>query len=466
MLTKTSTCILFVHGRNSHYSLFFSKLLELDLPVSRCSSSLLLVSWLAQNNFHKYEHLVEVPETYHAILSKDSARLQCLLRSGKAMDDNEEDIYDLYTLAATASWVEGCQILFNNEVRLLPSHKFGDGYLFSIIIGYGNIDLLKYWLRIRPSLDEAAIERLGSLELALECVAKKKDFDSKKLDIVVAELSKQRRDLETLAMKHLSIKKYSPKANTLLDSQAYLVYKMLVDKGIDVPMVLRPYKTSLYCPESCLYETDVLDTLYQAGLRDMAYPDGVGQPLAFVPPILVSLASYSCRGRSWATVVSNLNWYLVRCSNIHLSWPGSTSKAIHMVGWKLGYWLYCISENGAKEDRLRPRDLEIIKWMSNRIEASQGELRRTRDKGISRASMKTLSLQQNSNETPDARVWRCFTSSLSDCTPDLCVCHCSASGCIPITLMCRSSMPHKRFWRYRRNSIGGQPREDLCMCIC
>lgn len=394
--------------------------------------------WLIEIDFRDYEHLLEFSDLYIAVLFKDGARLRSLLHNGEASDANGMEQYELHELGVCVRWVEGCQVLLGNRVELCsPGYKKP---LFHDIACHNADNMLEFWVDTRANLEPKAIESLGSLEYLLDQVARAQDFCSvwvyldlraKRINIAITALCKQRRDLETLAIKNVENDMYFSQSDRLLDVQAWSVCHILERKGIFVPLSLRPSRNCVYhFGPDFEYDTDVLEAIYQAGFKDLAYEQNFGKDLTFVTPLLFLLSHSTSHLISWASILSALDWFLVKGSNIRERWPNSAIRGIHLLGWLLGNFL--------------PNAYVYKAEWRHMLEWSTDGLAPYLDDEASRERQRS-----------DIRIWRCAMGSLADNTSDSCSCRCSMGGCIPVTLLCRSFL--KSLWRRECSPVECRP---------
>jgi hypothetical protein len=407
-----------------------------------------------QYNNTRYEHLIDLSETYLAILSRDEGRLSAFLSNGKALLDSQLESLNLYEMTVSVAWRKGCELLIDHGVKLASSgHE-----LFYWIVGSGNMDVLHFWLNTLPSLEEDDLKKLGTLELALECVLTSSSRDvlttnehdrytlfQEMANAVIAALGRQRRDLEILAAKHLCKADYNLEHDSLLDVQAWDVCKALEMQGVDVPSALEPSLRCIYYMSSLSdsfpgLEIYILDALYEAGFKDFYIKDHLGAKRTFVTPLLYYLIQ-SLYLDSFGRTLSVLGWFLAKGSDLDELWPESPSKGTHLLGWRLGANIYEEEQARLCSCYFSPG---FYDWISIHTASSQAVL------GEEKARYPPT------QGFLDADVWQCIREALADKTPDWCNCHCSLSGCVPMTLLCKTAFGSRQDWWLYKYDIEGK----------
>ncbi|KAF2447283.1 hypothetical protein P171DRAFT_483329 [Karstenula rhodostoma CBS 690.94] len=410
------------------WSPFITQLLEHDVSISARYFDDFVVygsKGLRQHSFYGYEHLIEISDTYIAIIFKDASRFSELLSNGQALQDQELEILNLYEMAVAMSWTEGFGLLIKNRVRLRRT----ESGLFKSVVRYCDIDLLRFWLNIRPSLDPSDLKILGALELALDYTIETED--SEKIDAVIDALARQRRDLEALAVKHLCEADYSPDHDRLLDLNAWTICDILEDQGVEVPPALIPSRTSIYYFENFPrrnLNTGVLDALYKAGFKDLSKNDQLDASTTFLTPLIWNIAGGLLLPSSWNNIPIPLSWFLAKGLDLDELWPNSHTKGSHLLAWLVGRSVY-------REElaRIRPgihSSPNFYAWISIPTTSTQV---------VAGVVMEQEEAQRVLNqEVDEANLRSCIIDALADETSDLCECHCSPSGCIPMSLLFRS----------------------------
>jgi hypothetical protein len=441
MLTCPSTC-LEMCDFNLAWSPFLTQLLEHDVPISTSffsTPSTSRAEWIQRSDFANYEHLLESSGTYTAIVLKDDSRFSELVSNGQALLDSHLEDSNMYEIAAAMSWTEGCKPLidaYRNGVKL---QALPDEY-FESVIAYGDLDFLQFWLNIRPDLDESDLIALGGLEFALNC-ALDDDIampDMKKVDAIIAALVKQRRDLGALAAKQSSEADYSPNHDRLLDVKAWEICDTLEEQGVDVPPALIPSRKCIYHLSHEYYPflcaTTVLERLYEAGFKDLCGKDHLDAKGTFVTPLLLYL-SHAPYIDDWNITSSILGWFLAKGSDLDERWPGSPSKGTHLLGCMIG--TYILQEEHVGKFAHVGRFAHFFSpgfydWISVHTASSQAIL--GEDQAHYSPTQGVL----------DVKLWQDIREALAEKTPDRCNCHCSSSGCVPMSLLCKTVLANSQ----------------------
>ncbi|OAG06984.1 uncharacterized protein CC84DRAFT_1258202 [Paraphaeosphaeria sporulosa] len=415
---RRNTC-LEVCDHDLVWSPFLAQLLEHDVPISINMFKFPPgdgPTWLQQSIL--LEHQLELPEAFIAIVLKDDIRLSALLASEQSDHNVSVELPGLYEMTAIMSWPEGCEILMKNGLKLAPRHYKH----FWWVMNASDSDMLRFWLDIRPYLDVSDLQNLGSLEYAFDCI----EYDwhtypiFDRVDAIIAAIAKQRHDLGVFAAKNLYEADYSPKHDRLLDVQAHEVCNMLENRGIFVPSALVPSRMCIYHSVPAIggkISTYVLDALYKAGFRDLSQNDQSNGVNGFVTPLLFYLGRSVWLWQPWENILATLTWFLAKGSDLHEPWPYSASRGTHLLAWRIGWSLY-------QEELGRLNYIHgFWNWIILRTTSSEEDPDATEEGGIGFASTQ--------------KAWQCIQDALEDKKPDECECHCSPSGCIPMTLLCR-----------------------------
>lgn len=110
ILTKYRTCLEFTNV-DPVWSPFLSTLLTYEIPLRQeyfiyrgpYYNTMPLLQWFAQARVYEYEHLINLPETYRAIMDKDDKRLSALLSHGQAISNSRQILSSSYLVATTMS---------------------------------------------------------------------------------------------------------------------------------------------------------------------------------------------------------------------------------------------------------------------------------------------------------------------------------------------------------------------------
>lgn len=431
LLTRIRTCIWYC-GFTPQNSLFIKQLLDHDVPVSSdirrtvvTEPTTNLYGWLSHNRALNYEHLMS-SEIEKIMVLKDEERLSVYLSEGRALPNDTKKGLDLYKLAVDTSWPMGCRLLLDHGMDLRPVIHPHVRFFRAIIL-YGDVDLLNFWLSVRPSLDPADREKLGSLEFALDwAVRLQRCLDASlftvKLKAIISSLALQRRTLRAVVTEHFRDTKYVLQDDRLLDLQAWEVCRILEKRGIYIPAALKPSSICVYNIQlSRTLSVEILDALYEAGFRDHAEESRSNEDISFISPIFFTLARVGCQ-ESWTNVLRALGWFLARGSDLHKLWPQSAIKGTHLLGSRLGEFFY--REEWARTyGAVSPR---LNEWINNRKRSCEA---------VSEQSKEGHANPTVDQDNTDNLTWYCMREALADKTPDLCKCYCSFAGCVPLTLL-------------------------------
>lgn len=447
MLTKSRSCIRYCEF-NPLWSNFLAQLLEHDVPVPSekfAHPSRNEILWLENTDLYKYDYLTSFSETYIAILMKDGERFSTFVSSGKALLDSRQERCSLYEMAVMMSWPEGCRILLDEGVKL-ETRRRGPGFLSWVVV-YGDVETLRFWLKIRPHLDPNTLENLGSLEHALYQVIEERDFlyrvdawdrlpgSSEKISLIVDGLVAQRRSLEALADRHLpgwETRWRSGGLGGLLDVHALHICKVLEETGVVVPESLKPSSTCVYTALGEKFpDLYVLDALYDVGFRDISAqfePDD--QPVLIVP-LLFYLRHLESKMRPWRKVLSVVEWFLSRGSNLNQKWPDSSIRGLHLLGWWFGFVFF--RAEWPRIDPLFNASTGVYEWITTHNRAARRVHEDMHEDQSQDVSMRPGVVHDDT----DVKMWHRITDTLTNPTSDLCECFCSTFGCVPMSLLCK-----------------------------
>jgi hypothetical protein len=424
VLTESSICLDYCY-LEMVWSPFVTQLLEHDVPISTNIiryPSASNAEWIQNSDLPNYEHLLKFSGTYTAIFWNHALQFSELVLNGQALLDSKLENVNLFEMVAAVSWTEGCRILtdaFSNGGKLPQRY-------FSWVVSCGDLDFLQFWLNIRPDLNEDDLAALGSLESALGCAIS--TYDEEKMDAIIAALVTQRHNLEAIAVEYLD---YSPSHDRLLDAKAWEICDILSEQGVNVPPALVPSsKSILILPFAFppMQSTYVLDSLYEAGFRDICMKDHLDAKGTFVTPLLLFLSyeSYVC---NWNTTSSILGWFLAKGSGLDEPWPDSLTKGTHLLGNIIGTYIFQ-EECARRFEHIFPPGFDD--WISIHIVSPQAILG-----------------EEEAHYPPtqgvfDAELWQGIREALGDKTPDRCSCHCSSSGCVPMSLLCKAVLANSQ----------------------
>jgi hypothetical protein len=271
------------------------------------------------------EDTLDCSDRAKAVLLRSEARLDAILADEEYARNSSEDGYSLYKMATVAGWRRGCEMILERGIKFDVG---ATGYtLLELAMHHRHLDVVRFWLEVRPTLDDEALESVGSLENAVVAASGEPSF----VDVAVSALVTQRRQLQYLAESHLSSEYYVPISDGLLDVHAREVFDALRERGIPVHSSLRP-------STSCIYHLItpipyVLDSLYKAGFHDTTAPDAKSASKIKISPLLFLLTT---EGPLRQYEKSTIDWFRKRGATLDERWPNSSLTLLHFIGWACG----------------------------------------------------------------------------------------------------------------------------------
>lgn len=288
----------------------------LDHGVSSSVSHLSISIWghsltLLGKRLSQYDLQIECCDITRILLIKDEEGLLALPRKKSNTIDLICNGYSVYELATRVGWRRGCELLFEYNIEICKTSNLS---LLRYAATSGYLNVLKFWVEIRPYLDIDSLKFVGALEDALD--SRPGNSDPELIDTIISAMVRQRRDLESIARVHLPQDDFSPRDDRILDTQAKTIFDALIVYGVDVPSALEPQRSGVYYWHYPSVER--LDALYTAGFREVSVTNWQVAGRFAISPLLWYITYHDWYNLPHIAVVQ---WYISKGADLDERWP-------------------------------------------------------------------------------------------------------------------------------------------------
>lgn len=268
----------------------------------------------------------------------DSAAEMVMMRSEKGLEaiiqeNPHEDLIDAYYigklcgLATRIGWLRGCELLVQSGLDF--SIHGTRRTLLKIAIDTDEVDLVRFWLDARNVCNEGQLSAVGSLE---EAFAYASEYSNTLaiLEPILSYLVEQRRTLQVLAESHQMADICDGMREGLLDVHAPCIVDALLERGIAVPLTLRPSTKSVWYENP---STSSCDMLYEAGFTEVTGFGCTCKAGLFYSPLINMIKE--CRYYH-EDLPDKFQWFLSKGASLSEHWPNSATTALHFMGNRIG----------------------------------------------------------------------------------------------------------------------------------
>ncbi|KAF2642199.1 hypothetical protein P280DRAFT_296468 [Massarina eburnea CBS 473.64] len=246
----------------------------------------------------------------------------------------ENNISELYNIATSVGWAEGCQFLFSRGFEMVDTEPVGySPKLLKIAVHSGDLSTLQFWLDKRESSSKRDLESIGTLEEGLTWIKRLPEFlQISFYGAILKALSRQRIELQELANFHKIQSECQTTDGRILDAHARCVIDLLESADISIPPHIHLDKDPIYTNTGIVRDIRVMQLAYDMGFRDVTAAD---ISCAHNPPSpLMYLVT-----NDWLPsmrIYQGSLWMKDKGANLQECWPGSSVTALHCMGYIFG----------------------------------------------------------------------------------------------------------------------------------